>query len=241
MDTRAGAGYAASWTTEGMSGEKTMTEAEWLVSTDLWKMWELLSDRASERKLKLLACTCCRSLPTYLESEPDRNGLVLTERDVDGLARDEEFERLVNEVWDIRWYRRDGWNAAHRAITETVEGAWDALNVAEASEEEQVRGRDQAYAKLAQVVREIFGNPFRPIIIPPTILAWNDATVVRLAQAAYEERHLPAGTLDSGRLAVLADALEEAGCTDADILDHLRGSGPHVRGCWTVDLCLGKS
>ena len=73
------------------------------------------------------------------------------------------------------------------------------------------------------------------------VLAWNDATVVRLAQAAYEERHLPAGTLDNGRLAVLADALEEAGCTDADLLSHLRGSGPHVRGCWPVDLCMGKS
>jgi hypothetical protein len=65
--------------------------------------------------------------------------------------------------------------------------------------------------------------------------------VVRLAQAAYEERHLPAGTLDDGRLAVLADALEEAGCTDTDIVGHLRGPGPHVRGCWPVDLCLGKS
>jgi hypothetical protein len=71
--------------------------------------------------------------------------------------------------------------------------------------------------------------------------AWNDSTVVRLAQAAYEERHLPAGTLDTGRLAVFADALEEAGCMDADILGHLRGPGPHVRGCWAVDLCLGKS
>ena len=73
------------------------------------------------------------------------------------------------------------------------------------------------------------------------VLAWNDSTVVRLAQAAYEERHLPAGTLDSGRHAVLADALEEAGCTDAEILGHLRGPGRHVRGCWVVDLVLGKA
>jgi hypothetical protein len=72
-------------------------------------------------------------------------------------------------------------------------------------------------------------------------LRWNGGTIVQLAQSAYEERHLPAGTLDNGRLAVLADALEEAGCTDADILGHLRGPGPHVRGCWAVDLLLGKS
>jgi hypothetical protein len=88
--------------------------------------------------------------------------------------------------------------------------------------------------------REVIGNPFRPVSISPSVLTWNDATVVRLAQAAYEERHLPAGTLDTNRLAVLADALEEAGCSDADILSHLRGPGPHVRGCWAVDLLLGK-
>jgi hypothetical protein len=94
---------------------------------------------------------------------------------------------------------------------------------------------------LVAFLHDIFGNPFRPVTIAPAVLAWNDATVVRLAQAGYDERHLPAGTLDNGRLAVLADALEEAGCTDADILGHLRGPGSHVRGCWAVDLCLGKS
>ena len=64
--------------------------------------------------------------------------------------------------------------------------------------------------------------------------------MVALAQAAYDERELPAGTLDTTRLAVLADALEEAGCVQADILGHLRGPGPHVRGCWAVDLLLRK-
>jgi hypothetical protein len=90
------------------------------------------------------------------------------------------------------------------------------------------------------LLRCIFGDPFQPLTVSPAVLAWNDATVVRLAQAAYEERHMPEGTLDNGRLAVLADALEEAGCTDQDILNHLRGPGPHVRGCWAVDLLLDK-
>jgi hypothetical protein len=92
----------------------------------------------------------------------------------------------------------------------------------------------------AYFLRDIFGDPFRPVSLAPAVLAWNDATVVRLAQAAYDQRQLPEGTLDNGRLAVLADALEEAGCTDADILGHLRGTGPHVRGCRPVDLILGK-
>jgi hypothetical protein len=64
--------------------------------------------------------------------------------------------------------------------------------------------------------------------------------VVALARAAYDQRELPAGTLDPARLAVQADALEEAGCTDADILNHCRRPGVHVRGCWAVDLLLGK-
>ena len=61
-----------------------------------------------------------------------------------------------------------------------------------------------------------------------------------MAQVIYEDRDLPSGHLDNARLAVLGDALEDAGCTDADILKHCRGSGPHVRGCWVVDLLLGK-
>jgi hypothetical protein len=64
--------------------------------------------------------------------------------------------------------------------------------------------------------------------------------VKRLAEDAYEHRHLAEGTLGPARLSVLADALEEAGCTNADLLTHLRGPGPHVRGCWVVDLILGE-
>jgi hypothetical protein len=64
--------------------------------------------------------------------------------------------------------------------------------------------------------------------------------VAKLAASAYEERSLPAGTLDPERLGILADAIEEAGCADAEILAHLRGPGPHTRGCHVLDLLLGK-
>jgi hypothetical protein len=99
---------------------------------------------------------------------------------------------------------------------------------------------DSELVAQTELLRHIVGNPFRPVTLIPAVLAWNDGTVVRLAQVAYQERKMPEGTLDNGRLAVLADALEEAGCSDADILDHLRGPGPHVRGCWVVDQLLGK-
>jgi hypothetical protein len=79
-------------------------------------------------------------------------------------------------------------------------------------------------------LREIFGNPFRPVILNT---AWRTSTVTALAQAIYEDRAFD-------RLPILADALEDAGCTDADILGHCRGGGEHVRGCWVVDLVLGK-
>jgi hypothetical protein len=95
-------------------------------------------------------------------------------------------------------------------------------------------------AAQAAFLRDLFGPlPFCTPALNPAWLTWNAGTVRRLAEAAYQERSVPAGTLDNDRLAVLADALEEAGCGDAGLLEHLRGPGPHVRGCWAVDLLLG--
>jgi hypothetical protein len=89
-------------------------------------------------------------------------------------------------------------------------------------------------------LRDIFGNPFRPVTLDPGWLAWRGGTVRELARVAYEDRRLPDGTLDPSRLAVLADAPKNASCTDANLLGHLRGPGPHVRGCWALDLVLGR-
>lgn len=83
-------------------------------------------------------------------------------------------------------------------------------------------------------LRDIFGNPFRTFAIDPLWVERNDRIVPKLAQAIYEEYAFD-------RLPILADALEEAGCTDSDILNHCRQPGEHVRGCWVVDLILGKS
>jgi hypothetical protein len=91
------------------------------------------------------------------------------------------------------------------------------------------------------LLRDLLGNPFCPL--PPldvALLAWEGSAVVQLAQAAYEHRLLPEGMLDPARLAVLADAHEEAGAPE-EVLAHLRAPGPHVHGCWVVDLLLGQS
>jgi hypothetical protein len=89
--------------------------------------------------------------------------------------------------------------------------------------------------RAAQVVllRELLGNPWKPVSIAPAVLDWEGGMVINLAEAIYEDR-----TFD--RLPILADALEDAGCESADLLGHLRGPGPHVRGCWALDLILGK-
>jgi hypothetical protein len=86
------------------------------------------------------------------------------------------------------------------------------------------------------IIRDVFGNPFRPATVDP---AWRTPAVMSLARATYDEHLLPSGKLDPARLAVLADALEEAGAAGG-LLDHLRGPGPHVRGCFVVDLILAK-
>jgi hypothetical protein len=94
----------------------------------------------------------------------------------------------------------------------------------------------------AALLRELFGPlPFVQVHIDPSWLAWNDGLVRKMAQSAYEERLLPEGLVDRTRLLVLADALEEAGCADEEIVAHLRGPGQHVRGCWPIDLLLGKN
>lgn len=91
--------------------------------------------------------------------------------------------------------------------------------------------RTPTHRELADLLREVWGNPFRPVAFDP---AWRTEAVVALAQQMYEAR-------DFGPMPVLADALDDAGCANAEILAHCRGPGPHVRGCWVVDLVLGKA
>jgi hypothetical protein len=89
----------------------------------------------------------------------------------------------------------------------------------------------------ADILREVIGNPFRPVVLDP---AWQAPAIVSLARAAYDDRLMPSGELSPERLAVLSDALEEAEAP-AVLLEHLRSPGPHVRGCFVVDLIVGKA
>jgi len=201
----------------------------------------------------LFGCACCRRIP-HLRELLLR---ALDDADRDGpwrfspprwLARDEEYDRLTAIHGDMCYLSGD--DPATEAVLSmrdaTFESIRDCAAAAARAVVQQTRVSasedDTAWlaerASQADLVRCLFGNPFRPMALNP---AWRPPSVVSRAQAAYDERILPSGALAADRLAVLADALEAAGCDSAEIFGHLRGPGPHVRGCWVIDLLLGKT
>jgi hypothetical protein len=224
-----------------------VTEAEWHDCTDPKKMLEFLesSSRASERKLRLFAVACSRRVPEAATYRRARKALEVAEHYADGLAAPQELREAGEAAWKgARWTRsgtRSAAVAASQACSSPAEthSFLTCVNVlcshAAAGFSEAARvALQEERAALAALLRDIFGPlPFRPVTIAPAVLAWDVGTVGRIAEGIYDERA-------SDRLPVLADALEEAGCTDGDLLGHLRGPGPHARGCWAVDLLLGK-
>jgi hypothetical protein len=239
-----------------------MTAAEWLACTDPRRMLALLHGKASERSLRLFACACCRRMWDWLSEARSRQAVEMAERYADGEVDGVELygtSRLAENAAEMLMAsavtagEEAQANAAFAALHVTLGGdemadyassnassaafhaatANNALSAADA--------RDTESLMQTHILRDIFSIPFRTVTISPFWLRWNDAAVVRLAQAAYDNRILPTGTLDNTRLAILADALEEAGCTDEQILTHLRSGGEHYRGCWGLDTLLGKS
>jgi hypothetical protein len=205
-------------------------------------MVHYLHGRVSDRKLRLFGCACCRGVWDLLTEECFRIAIEVAERFVDNRASKKELAdaKKVSGAALAQSGLRGVTGRPYCALG----AAWSSTRTPVGSAAEYplwVLTSEADRERHVSLLRDLFGNPFRPPpAIEPAWLTWNNGTVVRLAAAAYEERALPSGELDVGRLAVLADALEEAGCTDADLLGHLRGPGPHVRGCWSVDLLLGK-
>jgi hypothetical protein len=111
--------------------------------------------------------------------------------------------------------------------------AGHALSSQGSSENEVAAAYNAEFAAQTALVRDIFGNPFRPVSIDPSWLTWHDGLLVLMAQRMYDSR-------DFADMPILSDALEEAGCTNEAILNHCRQPGEHIRGCWVVDLLLGK-
>jgi hypothetical protein len=226
---------------------KPMTEAEWLACTDPNPMLKLLGGKVSDRKLRLFAVACARRVLHLATNERSHQAIEVAERHAEGMASGKELAAAMQTApqgtaaracarasarsaaqvaariagWAVAWF-------TPTSISGKV-ATWDA-------EREALKASEGAVQ--CGLLQDIFGPlPFRPVEIH---LAWLNPTELVLAQAAYDNRSLPAGTLDPTRLAVLSDALEEGGCDNADILAHLRSPGLHVRGCFAVDLALGR-
>jgi hypothetical protein len=219
-----------------------MTEAEWLACTDPAPMLEHLRGTASDRKLRLFGLACVHGWP---DRRPLQNAVAVAERFADGRASRSELAAARAEAELFR--RQQHYNLSDRhgegaslmdeavcevageAVADVIKSiAWCAANRIPIGPAYQQESKNQV-----RLLRDIIGNPFRPVAVDPAWLSWNAGTVVRLAQAIYDERAFD-------RLPILADALEETGCHDADILAHCRQPSEHARGCWVVDCLLGK-
>jgi hypothetical protein len=246
-----------------------VNEADWHSYMDPRVMLQFPQGRggASDRKMRLFACACVRRAWHLLPGQEGRKAVEVAEAFADGLAGAGELKAAEEDAKRSTWTyegppRAASWAATWATLRYAVVAERASRYAAEALAGEAARrarkgGRGARGARVdsaraaaraaehrgqASLLRDIVGSPAgRPSPLAPSVLAWNDGTVVKLAQAAYDSRALPAGTLDNIRLAVLADALEEAGLTDAGLLAHLRSAGPHVRGCFALDAVLGRS
>jgi hypothetical protein len=222
-----------------------MTEAEWLASAHPPSMLAALRGGASERKLRLYACACARLAWHLLIDDRSRAAVEVAERLADGQAPWEEAVAAFNEAataclavqrgpnlssLTTLWLRRrDDPYTLYRAAAAASFAVADAAGDIEA----HIRGESMHVIEAptrARLLRCVFGNPLRPAALDAACRA---PLAVAMARTIYDERHFD-------ELPVLADAMEEAGCASADALAHLRARGPHVRGCWVIDLLLGK-
>jgi hypothetical protein len=246
-----------------------VTESDWQACTDPKKMLDFLActdpktllpfsfDPDGERKQRLFACACLRRVWPLLWDERLCSAVILLERYAEGDVGGSDRKAARRAAQAVQQTEQ---TVVHNRVASAVfvlgerlpdraarEASRLAAEAAAASCTEWLSNDCWAAVRAersiqAGLLRCIFGSlAFRPVALDPNWLTWHDGLIRHLAQAAYDERQLPSGHLDPHRLAVLADALEEAGCDNPEILGHLRQPGAvHVRGCHVVDLLLAK-
>jgi len=179
---------------------------------------------ASQRKLVLFASSCHRHVWDWMHDAFGRNAAAVLEQFVDGHASGEDVKAVTHAMFDLTDINGKG------VIVVAAAACWDGTEQLDWHDFIRYPSWVPERKEQASLLRDVFGNPFRPVTLDP---AWLTATVKSLAQAIYTD---PA----FDRMPILADALEDAGCTNADILSHCRQPGEHCRGCWVLDLLLGK-
>jgi len=237
-----------------------MTEVEWLKGTDPDPTLEFLRGKASDRKMRLFACACVRRILPLLENDQERVKVNdRSQGAVEGAKREAELAKKAVEVAEL-FADGQATEAKLNAVFSDADedeaisyaagpdAAWTAKGSAYRARwianfcspfsyllgakfrSPSPSDHDREQAAQCHLLRDIFGNPFRPITFDPS---WLTPTVIHLAQAIYDDRSFD-------QMPTLADALEKSGCDNAEILAHCRGAGPHVKGCWVVDAMLGK-
>ena len=216
-----------------------MTEREWRTETFPDHLLDCVGPAVSERKLHLFNVACLRLLWSCCDgdagSELFARLMELEEQVADGRAKPREIVRASQwlpwsfEVGDLeRPIRRSKITARQTAINLISYYSHPERNALNRTAARSVIAREQCH-----LLRDIVCPPFRTPSFTPDWRTWNDGTISRIARDAYESR-------DFSALPILADALQDAGCTDDDILSHCRQGDPHTRGCWVVDLILDK-
>ena len=213
-----------------------MTEEEWFASADAGALLRHLGREPSDRKARLVSCLCLRLVWDALVDARSRRAVEVAELFAEGDAT--EYQRMVAEAnadaaeANARQQGRTT-REYFRAIAAKM-GVLKKINAVGVYHFVAMHAPDRARigAEVSPLLRDIVGNPFRRVTLAP---AWRTSTVLALAQGAYESR-------DFSVMPILADALQDAGCDSDDILNHCRDPhATHVRGCWVVDLVLGKS
>ena len=219
-----------------------MTETEWLAGADPTPMLWSLKGKASKRKLRLFGCACCRRVWHLLTfDERCRDAVAVAERFADGKVDNAALSKARTVAGRAKYpklndpvFKSAGYDL-HLAINEIarlnpafrpgVVSSFLANAVAKTGGD-----RNQESEAQAHLLRDIVGNPFRPVTLDRS---WLTRDVRALAKGIYKDRAFD-------QMPILADALQDAGCDSEDVLNHCRGPGPHVRGCWVVDLVLGR-
>jgi len=217
-----------------MARKPKITESEWLIGTDPMPMLRRIQKGGSARKMRLLAVTPARLRWAEIPEKPFREAVETAERHADGCATDAELAAYRDQLYGYvggqypDWISPETNRVVHSlAFTTTYKPTLRPL----------VPGGTWTYCvslvgeALCPIIRDIFGNPFHPVTFSPS---WRTDTAVTLARQMYESR-------DFCAMPILADALQDAGCDNEDVLNHCRDANQvHVRGCWVVDGVLGK-
>jgi hypothetical protein len=237
-------------------GRRAITETDWLTRNDLvMPSADFVVPHVSDRKLRLFAVACCGLVESQFTDDRSKHALSVAERHADGVADDAELQAAYEAAEQVASalqssIREQGgdpnkdshclaawavFNACDRPLRPQYDDNYygaggSALDFVLMQTGDALDATHPHRQRMMPLLREVIGNPFHPVTFEA---AWRTSIVLALAQVAYDRR-------DFGSLPVLADALEDAGCDCRELLDHLRAAGPHVRGCWALDLVLSK-